>query len=101
MSTEHEAKARKARKPAVGTRLPSALEYIAVCASGSLSVVCFEDKALARRTFDKIRKSYESECSLTEDAPDENGHAAFSTEDVSVAYGVADIVRKGETCLLQ
>lgn len=89
------------RGPIFGKKTLPEIEYIAVCSSGNLAVVGFEDKAQARNKFKEIRKSYEGETSLMDDPPDKDGHCAFSTDEVSVAYGVADIVRKGEACHLQ
>ena len=89
------------RGPVYGSGTPAGMEYVATCANGSLSVVCFEDKAMARKKFKEIRDSYDDDPSLMADNPDKDGHSAFSTDEISIAFGTADIVRKGEICQLQ
>lgn len=80
-------------------RTPDEIPFVAVnYDDGSLKVVAFDDKAEARKTYDTIRKGHESE--MEESTDSVNGVTGFSTDDISVAVGLAYVLHKGESCQL-
>ena len=76
------------------------LAYIAVNRDGRLDVTGFRDPVQMKKVYDQIRDSHKDDSSFQEDDPTDD-YQAFSTEDISVAWGIMDIVPKGGKCVLR
>jgi hypothetical protein len=76
------------------------LAYIAVNRGGKLDVTGFRDPVQMKNIYDQIRDSHKDDPTFVEDGPDDQ-YAAFNTEDISVAWGIMDIVPKGGRCVLK
>lgn len=79
---------------------PTEISYVAILRNGILNVVGFADASQAIETYGKIRESYNDDYAFEEDPPEEE-YAAFNTEDISVARGIAAVVPKGGRCTLK
>lgn len=76
------------------------LAYIAVNRDGRLDVTGFRDPVQMKDIYNQIRNSHKDDSSFQEDDPADD-YQAFSTEDISVAWGIMDIVPKGGKCVLK
>jgi len=80
------------------TTMKATMPFVAVnYDDGRLNVVGFEDTAKAYETYDTILKSHDgSDIQEMEDG----AYKAFSTDEISVAVGIADVVARGDECRL-
>jgi len=72
----------------------SVLPYVAVSENGALDVVCFEGAEEAQNAYQKIRDSHAGAASF-EETDTHTFTKTCSTEDISVAVGIADVIPKG------
>ena len=85
------------------TSVPSpepCLAYIAVNRNGMLDVTGFRDPVQMKDIYDQIRESHKDDYSFEEDDT-ADAYGSFSTEDISVAWGIMDIVPKNGKCTLK
>lgn len=80
------------------TTMKATMPFIAVnYDDGRLNVVGFEDTAKAYEIYDRIRKSHDDR---EVQEMHEDSYKAFSTDEISVAVGIADVVARGDECQL-
>ena len=78
---------------------PAELGFLAVNRDGRLEVTCFSKQWMAQSVFDEVKGSYNpAEIESTDSGDD---YRDFSSDEVSVAVGIAPLVEKEDQCRIR